>query len=349
LIPIQSKQSCYLCKRNDLKSITANLSFGTDIIQCRHCGFVQTEYVSSQAIDNYYGTYYRNDHNQATMDMFKRESAKQARCQLDYIDEIIPGATFENALEIGAGAGEMAKALGQRLIKVDVTELDPKYRKLLEADDAIKVIDDDKLNTLDFFNYYDLVVLSHVLEHMADPIHLIDMLSYVLKHDGHMFIEIPNEVEMVKQTGFQGKGHLYFFTIETFKTMIAIQGSFDILEIRTFDRSIDDFIASDYALPSDYDNQENPNGTSIRTMLVNRRPKTRLDGERLEPPHAKELLDDYSHRILKMHHQILKLGEHIQNLDIKYQASISEISAKYKSSLSEISEFFRKVNQSIGT
>jgi 2-polyprenyl-3-methyl-5-hydroxy-6-metoxy-1,4-benzoquinol methylase len=237
-----SKQNCYLCKRNDLTSVTTNISFGTDIIQCRHCGFVQTEYISSQAIDDYYATYYRDGHNQAIVKVLKCDSEKQARSQLDYIDTIIPGAKFENALEIGTG--EMARSLAQRNANMYVTELDPNYRKLLETEATIKVIGNDKLNAPDFFNFYDLVVLSHVLEHMADPIHLLDMLSRVLKINGYMFIELPNEVEMLKRAGFQGKGHIYFFTLETFKAMIALQGSFDILEIRTSNRSIADFIAS---------------------------------------------------------------------------------------------------------
>ena len=334
--PILINRSCYLCNHSYLKPILQNISFGTDIIRCNHCGFIQTEYVSQMAVDSYYANYYRSDQDQFAMERFKCESAKQASSQLKYIETVIPEVRFKKALEIGAGAGEMARALYRKNILVDVTELDPKYQKLLKADDTINVIDIQTFNSPYYFNIYDLVILSHVLEHLTDPIHMLDRLSHVLKKDGHVFIELPNEVEMVTKTGWQGKGHLFFFTIETFKKMIALQGSFDILEIRTSNRSIDDFIASNYTLPDDHENLNNPNGTSIRAILINRSPKDDLSSKGHQCANSQETLDDYSHRILKMHHQILNLSGHIEKL-----------TTKYKTSLSEASELFRKFNDTI--
>jgi 2-polyprenyl-3-methyl-5-hydroxy-6-metoxy-1,4-benzoquinol methylase len=311
-----------------------NNSFGVNIIQCGTCGLVQTEYVSTAAVEKYYDTYYRAGYDESIREAFRKESADQARSQLTYIDTILPSTHFEKALEIGAGAGEMANALTQKKTKVFVTELDPRYRVLLKANETITVIDNYSLTTPEFTNFFDIAVLSHVLEHVTDPIQSLDMLSSTLKQDGYLFIELPNEVQMLKEKGFQGKGHLYYFTLDTFKKMISVQGSFEILEIRTSNRSIDDYMASNFTLPNDFKIQEKTNGTSIRTLLVNRNPKKIGSDQGHRLSHPQMTLDDYSQRVLELHHHILKRND-----------VIKELTQKYKSSMSEVSELFKRFNK----
>lgn len=321
-----TKQSCYLCGNHHLEWISLNLSFGVYILQCSNCGLVQTEYVSLAAMECYYKTYYRRNQSESAFEQFKQNSTRQAQSQLAYIDQLIPDTNVNTAIEIGAGAGEMARALSKRNINIDVTELDPTCRKRLEMDPSIHVIDENELDNRERQFTYDMAILSHVLEHMIDPLHIIDQLSRLVKQGGYLFIELPNEVKMLKQSGFQGKGHLYFFTIDTFKEMIRMQGSFDIVDIRTSNVAIADFVASNYSLPYDFDNQERPDGISIRMLLRNRQPHSSPQANRRELGTPKEILDEYSVRMMKMYHKLMNLEETVKQMKDKYKASIKETS-----------------------
>jgi 2-polyprenyl-3-methyl-5-hydroxy-6-metoxy-1,4-benzoquinol methylase len=100
-------------------------------------------------------------------------------------------STKKNLLDIGCGNGDfllIAEELGYKAFGIDT---DPKaYHQ------AQKKIKEVKLGSIDkakeFNILFDVITISHVLEHVYDIHYLIKSCSSLLNKDGKIFIEYPN-------------------------------------------------------------------------------------------------------------------------------------------------------------
>ncbi len=254
----------------------------------------------------------------------RKLSRMSAVSQLDYLKTIIPDAHFRRILEIGCGLGELANLLAAEHGQVYVTEADPQYVRYLEKEDRLTVLADGDLRNEKFVQFFDFLILSHVLEHLPDPFALLDDISRMLKINGYLFIELPNESDMLAHNNFQGKGHLHFFTIGTFNTLISRQGSFEVVEMRTCNRTVQDYVASNFTLADDFSLKYSTDGTTIRAVLVNKRPKA----DAKEPPkpnfNHQMTADEYSRRILHLYQDNIGLKSQMKALKDKCQSAIME-------------------------
>lgn len=298
---------CVICRSRDTERIATNRSFGIDIFECKGCGFVQSEYVSDSALRDYYSQFYRKRLTDEETAALRRKSYDQAVSQVTYIRSIVPGETFINVLDFGAADGELAKLLKVISRSVYVTESDPQYQALLAKEADLTLLGGSDLESGRYRGFFDLISLSHVLEHLNDPLAALEDFSRLLRRDGFLFLDLPSELEMLTRAGFQAKGHLSYFTPRSLEHLVRVHGKFDILEIRTCNHSVEDFIASGFKLPEQYFLSETPNGTVIRTLLRNSRPEAVIHEKARDPEHYRRLADEYSRRILHLHHRAVGL------------------------------------------
>jgi SAM-dependent methyltransferase len=310
------------------------MSFGIDIVECLGCGFVQSEYVSESALRDYYSKFYRPPLSGEEIRILRRKSYDQAVSQIEYINSIISGKKFTNSLDYGAADGELAKLLKGISQAVYVTEFDPQYVKLLKKEEKLILLDESDLDTSIFSNFFGFISISHVLEHLTDPILSLERFSRLLKKDGFLLVDLPNEVELLTKANFQAKGHLSYFTVDSFKRLVNTHGKFDILEIRTCNRSVEEFIVSGFRLPEQYFRQNTPNGTVIRALLLNARPDAVLDRRPKDFIDDRLLLDDYSRRILHMHKSFMAL-----------QAQKDEIERRCEITIEAHGKLLKRLNQ----
>ncbi|MEK9726950.1 MAG: class I SAM-dependent methyltransferase [Candidatus Margulisiibacteriota bacterium] len=64
----------------------------------------------------------------------------------------------------------------------DITLIDKYYELDLEVNDLDEIPD----------NYYDLIFMAHVIEHIDNGLDVVDRLSKKLKQGGHLYIEYPS-------------------------------------------------------------------------------------------------------------------------------------------------------------
>ena len=103
-----------------------------------------------------------------------------------------------NYLEIGAGSGLVARAVQENYKNITLTELSSSRVKELRTifKDNLKVtilqhdIEKDYLNYEN--NYFDVIILSAVIEHLIDPISVLKKLYTKLKTSGILIIDTPN-------------------------------------------------------------------------------------------------------------------------------------------------------------
>jgi 2-polyprenyl-3-methyl-5-hydroxy-6-metoxy-1,4-benzoquinol methylase len=291
--------SCLICASTDVRDVTVNRSFGINIFQCNACAFVQSEYVSGRGLESYYRNYYRGQLDDAGLFAHRQKGTAQAQGQIAYLLEQQSGLKISTALDYGTAEGSLGHELCAVADKVFVSEMDPQFVDLLKKDPLLTLVDHKELASDRFECFFDLVCISHVLEHLADPYEALDLFSSALKPGGLLLVDIPNEVRML-QRGFQAKGHLSYFTKESFARFVETHGCFDMMEIRTCNREVDVFINSGFRAPEEYSIPLAKDGTTIRALLRNR-PAAARQRRRGHAFDQAALLNEYSARILHFH------------------------------------------------
>ncbi len=218
---------CLLCE-SDRRRIFAQVeSFGYPLVyyQCENCGLIYQSLEESQAADPefYRKTYrkiYQTNEAPALKDLWVQE--KRADHLVGIVRDQLP--EFPNrVVDIGASAGiflnKMRKAFGSEVIGVEPGDA---YRAFAQKNGIEMKVSLDELHE-STYDKFDLVSLSHVLEHFADPVgYLKKIKSQILHNEGHLLVEVPNYyahdsyelahlvcftphtlVEMLKQAGFR--------------------------------------------------------------------------------------------------------------------------------------------------
>jgi 2-polyprenyl-3-methyl-5-hydroxy-6-metoxy-1,4-benzoquinol methylase len=291
--------SCLICASPDLRGITTNRHFGINIIQCNACGFVQSEFVSDRALESYYQHFYRGKLDERGLIAHRKKGRDQARGQLAYLLEQRPGVKVARALDYGTAEGSLGHELRSIADKVWVTEMDPQFVALLKNDPLLTLIEHKELAAGSFDDFFDLVCMSHVLEHLTDPYQAMDLFASTLRPGGLLLVDIPNETRLLER-GFQAMGHLSFFTKDSFARFVDVHGCFDLVEIRTCNREVDQFIQSGFTSPEEYGIARAKDGTVIRALLQNR-PAQARQRRRAHVFDESALLNEYSARLMHFH------------------------------------------------
>jgi SAM-dependent methyltransferase len=151
---------------------------------------------------------------------------------LDLID--IP---VGRALDCGCGAGDNARLLSARGWRVTGVTHDRAERDAAQAVCAAVALADlrDGLAFADDATY-DLVVLSHILEHLAEPAALLAEARRVLAPGGRIAVALPNVLHYRQRatfllgrfeytpTGVMDETHLRFFTVTSARRLLLDAG-----------------------------------------------------------------------------------------------------------------------------
>ena len=74
----------------------------------------------------------------------------------------------------------------------------------------------------------DVIILSHILEHMPDPLESVVQMRKLLKPSGYLYVEVPGIFAVHLVYGdfmlFVQNAHLYHFTLTTLRSLLARAG-----------------------------------------------------------------------------------------------------------------------------
>lgn len=99
-------------------------------------------------------------------------------------------------LEIGAGFGETLFYLKKQGIASEAIGLD--IFEEIEKKEEYKKIDDfifgniEELELPQFNEYFDVIILADVLEHLIEPVMVLEKVKRYLKQDGEILVSMPN-------------------------------------------------------------------------------------------------------------------------------------------------------------
>ena len=289
-------KSCIICSNNNFERIISKRSILDNEllnVQCGKCGFIFT-LGQDDEIEKIVCNFYRNNY------YYKKQFSSYFLYRIFYFFLEKTGLRYVNPisqfnliekhlldkkslefLDIGCGFGQMLQYLERKDKSIYLTglEMDPlivnynnqrlKIGKVLYISDINHFLKDNKKK-------YDIIFLSHVLEHLTRPDIVLSKLNNILNKDGVLYIEIPNceNQSILKQSTEKTVEHLSHFTYDTFDKLIR-KNCFKIVDCEfcslTYDGKISKIIFSlSYLLKLKKEiviKKKSNNGEVIRTIL----------------------------------------------------------------------------------
>jgi 2-polyprenyl-3-methyl-5-hydroxy-6-metoxy-1,4-benzoquinol methylase len=223
-------QECPLCGGHRKRLFETSFIHGAKVENwiCTGCTLVfQSPRMDEEELAVYYAGAYRVE-QQGTESPTENKIAferERARFTASVLKRSV-GAVGTH-LDVGCAAGELLLAMrgesGCRMIGIEPSRA---YREH-GASLGIELFESLEQFTResDAAGGIDLVTMSHVLEHMPDPIGTLRQIRRdVLAGHGHLYVEVPN---LFVHTSFE-PAHLFAFHARTLKEILA-QGGFDTI------------------------------------------------------------------------------------------------------------------------
>lgn len=231
--------NCTICNTNNTTEIfAAGKAQVHRIVKCNTCNLMyanpQTDNVSAVE-KNYTSTNIKEELKNFTPE--NHQYLKKQFLQLkdyakiiDFVDKKDKG----NFMEIGSYAGiflNEARKKGWNVIGIEPLEIPALYSEKLGVKVIRKYFEEVYLP----FESIDVMVATHVIEHVSNPTAFIEKAYNVLKHGGKLILETPTydslsfKILQHRERSIRCDGHLYFFTKQTLSMLVAKNG-FKILK-----------------------------------------------------------------------------------------------------------------------
>ncbi len=192
----ESISSCPLCESTRHSEYETLEHYGIRLtyLVCGNCGLVyQSPRIPETRVPEFYESQYRHLYlgQAAPCEQELQVQRKRASHLVDFLvkNKCIP--TYH--LDIGCGSGALLQATHSRFnCRVVGIELDEAHRAYA-IENGLQVYHSLEAWRSNEIGLVDLVSLSHVLEHLTDPVtYLIRIRKDILGRDGYLLVEVPN-------------------------------------------------------------------------------------------------------------------------------------------------------------
>lgn len=224
------QKTCALCGGTTFESVSDQDRHGKPLrsVLCLGCGVITNDPIpSDEDLAKFYRTDYRVEYKGS-----HEPRMRQVWRNFDRIEEHLLAnrdiyRPVKTCLDLGSGSGEfmfLAAAMGMDCLGVEPNE---GYAQYAKQKLGLNVLN-QTLETSDFAaGSFDLIRLSHVLEHMRDPVRSLKVLHGWLGDEGVLYIEVPN-IEADGQNKMRGTlfhfGHIYNFNPLTLRLAAGLAG-----------------------------------------------------------------------------------------------------------------------------
>jgi len=220
---------CPLCKSKSYSLFEISHNRGVELHYqiCHTCGLVfLSPRMTTDELAKYYNIHYRENDiigdNPETWVIEKEKN--RAEYQLQFFSKW--NLTITNFLDIGASTGQLLSLI-QEQYSCDVVGIEPGdiFRKVASKKFNIFPSIEELINSKNYM--FDFISLSHVLEHLPDPVSfLVKIRKNLLHSHGKLYIEVPN---LYGHSSFE-PAHLYAFSKNTL-SLICKKAGFSIKKI----------------------------------------------------------------------------------------------------------------------
>lgn len=209
-------KECLACNKK-LRFLGENS--GLDIFRCPSCGFGITSGIFSKT---QYSAYHRDKVYVKEKEQFKNIFDKR-------VGIILKSKKGGKALEVGSSTGVFLSLLKERGWEVQGVE--PSATSAQAASKmGIPTINTTFESAEIPKNSFDVIIFSHVLEHMEDPHTVLNKANQILKNGGIILIDVPNFASLTARLAGAGwkyilpKEHRWHFTPQSLSLLLNEAG-----------------------------------------------------------------------------------------------------------------------------
>jgi SAM-dependent methyltransferase len=214
---------------------------------CKTCGCVQLRHLAPLSI------VYGEAHSDGPGDLWANHYAQFA----SFISQRAEGL----ALEVGGGKGRVAQLCIANGHFDEWLILEPSVQSRTFGDKRIQLAEGWLDENLDLGKKFDLIVFSHSLEHMYNPIEALRAIYANLKHNGKLIVSFPDLKYYIKNGIFTSINFEHTFYADShFLEYLAFKAGFKLVSSQFYcDHSIfyhfepaEDFVDDTVTFPSQY-------------------------------------------------------------------------------------------------
>ena len=222
-------QSCYLCGEHEFYDVSEidRYGFYYPTGMCKQCGNVQqARYYDDETLELFYSKFYRRIYGDSTpSSLFNAQKNGKGVAIFNFVKSV---SNPNKVLEIGCGAGGILSRFLDNNCEVLGLDFDENYLDYAQKNNI--TVKRGSIEQLGSNEKYDLIILSHVLEHIKYPSDFLTKLSNHLANDGVLYIEVPS-LDNVESGGYKydllrylQNAHATHFTTKSLELMCKKSG-----------------------------------------------------------------------------------------------------------------------------
>jgi SAM-dependent methyltransferase len=172
-----------------------------DVVRCIRCGFIYADTPASQEIyDDYYAEFSKYTDSQTSIGSGKTEwDAKRLKYTVDQLAPYLPHPKTR-VLDIGCAQGGLLYVL-KKMGFNNLVGVDPSLGCVLEVQQRdIEAYQGTLLHLPGEIVEFDMVILSHILEHIRDIRSAMKAVWTITKSNGVVYIEVPDALRYLEQS-----------------------------------------------------------------------------------------------------------------------------------------------------
>lgn len=234
---IKESGDCDLCGSKRHKTFYMGDRYGMGVKSdfCEDCGLIFTNpRPIHAAMEEFYQRYYRLFYE--TVDRpsmaYIQNGIFEKRAQNIYtvLDDTIRLSKVKKVLDVGCSEGSVLRYIRDRHPGIPLEGIEP-ATAFAEFAASYASADIHTGNLQSYFagrkeqiGTYDLIILSHVLEHFVSPSKELQRIWELLSNDGYLYLEVPNIASPYGGLGQFHIAHLYYFYPETLQALLLKSG-----------------------------------------------------------------------------------------------------------------------------
>ncbi len=277
-------QCCVICGsqansviiENIRDDVCHSIEYSANIVRCDSCGHVYlTPVINDKDLYKAYSGYYTKSKSNikfstnSNRDLFSvfgeyydyvyRGDSSFKSATICFLTYIIPFLRFFlrravrfipipykkeslTLLDVGCGRGDFLMRASRCGYDVTGVDFDPETIDIARSRGMQAYVSD--INNLSHLPQYDVVTLSHVIEHVKDPVQSINQIYKRLKPGGYLYISTPNidssgrRVFKEKWRGCDFPRHLNFFNHDSLERLLTQAGFSSVLHVYDLPQSL---------------------------------------------------------------------------------------------------------------
>ncbi len=222
-----------LCGAQDDQLVAVRDRYGIKIntVICHHCGLIRANpYYTSTTLDQFYNSEYRRLYTFVNNDIekFFCDQVRAGQVILDNVNSYLTWQTRGKRIyEVGTGMGGILQPFAENGAIIKGVDVGRKYIELGRKKGLDLEIGDYQV--LKKYPPADLIILSHVVEHMTNPIEFLSNLRDIINKSGLIYIAVPTIETITINYGnnlfaYLQNAHAFYFSQNTLRYVAECAG-----------------------------------------------------------------------------------------------------------------------------